>query len=238
MDETVKLVIKAKQGDRDALETLVEDNKGLIWSIIKRFANRGHEIEDLFQIGSIGLIKAIKKFDLSFNVKFSTYAVPMIIGEIKRFLRDDGIIKVSRTIKETAYKAKQVEETLTRELGRQPAVGEIAKKMGIDVEELVMSYEATMAPTSLYNPVNEGEASPIRLIDKIDNESEYNQHDIVDKIALKQVLAKLSFRERQIILLRYFRGKTQTEIADMIGISQVQVSRIEKKVLQNLRTYL
>lgn len=235
MDETLKLIMYAKQGDKDALSKLIEDNKGLIWSIVRRFSNRGHEIEDLFQIGSIGLIKAINKFDCSFNVRLSTYAVPVIMGEIKRFLRDDGIIKVSRSIKETAYKAKKTEEQMRKELGRQPTISEIASRMGIDVEELAMSFDAVTMPKSLYDNINADNSNPILLIDKFDAEAEHQPADIVDKIALRQLLAKLPPKEKQIILLRYFREKTQTQVAEMLGISQVQVSRIEKRIIKNLR---
>ena len=197
--EIEELLKRAVNGDKIAIDSLVEKNMGLVWSIVKKFQNRGYEADDLFQIGSIGLIKAIKKFDSSFNVKFSTYAVPMIIGEIKRFLRDDGIIKVSRSIKETGSKARITKEILTKELGRDPTIGEIAEKLDIEVEELVMAMEANTTPESLYSVLHEGDSYPILLIDKIE-QGEAHESTVIKKIALKQVLDTLKPRERQIIV--------------------------------------
>lgn len=233
--DTLVLIEKAKLGDKAAQSDLVERNVGLIWSIVRRFQNRGYETEDLFQIGSIGLIKAIKKFDNSFNVKFSTYAVPMIIGEIKRFIRDDGIIKVSRSLKELSNKARITKEIMTKEEGREPSIREISLRLNIPAEELVMAMEASFAPESLYNTVAEGDTASVQLIDRISNESNENEIDLVDKIDLRQILKTLKPRERQIIILRYFKEKTQVQIAKMLGISQVQVSRIEKKILEDIR---
>lgn len=233
--DTIQLIMMAKEGDRNAQDILVESNVGLVWSIVRRFQNRGHETEDLFQIGSIGLIKAIKKFDVTFDVKFSTYAVPMIIGEIKRFLRDDGIIKVSRSLKEVSNKARIAKEAMSKELGRDPTVSEMAVRLGISTEELVMAIEAGYSPESLFNPVGEGDNSTLMLIDKLDDDCNENETDIIDKLALKQVLETLKPREKQIIVLRYFKEKTQVQIAKLLGISQVQVSRIEKKILEDLR---
>lgn len=230
-----ELIKDAKEGSRESLSKLVEENTGLIWSVVRRFQNRGYEPEDLFQIGSIGLIKAINKFDMSFGVKFSTYAVPMIIGEIRRFLRDDGIIKVSRSLKETAYKAKMARETIQKESGREPSVGEIAGRLGLPVEELVMSLEATTMPESLYSTVNEGDTTPILLIDRVYKNGAYGAPDVIDRIVLREMLDMLEPREKQIIFLRYFKEKTQVQVAKMLGISQVQVSRIEKKILGDLR---
>lgn len=230
-----ELIKDAKEGSRESLSKLVEENTGLIWSVVRRFQNRGYEPEDLFQIGSIGLIKAINKFDMSFGVKFSTYAVPMIIGEIRRFLRDDGIIKVSRFLKETAYKAKMARETIQKESGREPSVGEIAGRLGLPVEELVMSLEATTMPESLYSTVNEGDTTPILLIDRVDKNGACGDPDVIDRIVLREMLDMLEPREKQIIFLRYFKEKTQVQVAKMLGISQVQVSRIEKKILGDLR---
>lgn len=233
--EVFRLIEKAKSGDKEAQSILVEKNVGLVWSIVKRFQNRGYDSEDLFQIGCIGLIKAINKFDSSFNVKFSTYAVPMIIGEIKRFIRDDGIIKVSRSLKELSNKARVTKEVMTKELGREPSINEIAERMKVSIEELVMAMEAGYSPESLYNTVGESDSSPILLIDRIDGEKDDSEVDLVDKIALRQVIDTLKPRERQIIVLRYFKEKTQVQIAKLLGISQVQVSRIEKKILQEIR---
>jgi len=235
-DEAVlTLIINAKAGDRQAQATLVEKNVGLVWSIVKRFQNRGYEIDDLYQIGSIGLIKAINKFDASYDVKFSTYAVPMIIGEIKRFIRDDGIIKVSRSLKEIASKARITKEILCKELGREPGVNEIAERMNVSPEELVMAIEAGCTPESLYSTVGEGDNTPILLIDRINADNNSSEVDLIDKIAIRQILDSLDARERQIIILRYFKEKTQVQIARLLGISQVQVSRIEKKILKDIK---
>lgn len=180
-------------------------------------------------------MKAINKFDTSFNVKFSTYAVPMIIGEVKRFLRDDGLIKVSRSLKETSNKVKVVKEVMLKELGREPSVVEIAERLNITPEEIAMALEATYTPEYLYNSVLEGDNSPILLIDRVNSEAYPNESEIIDRITLMQVLNTLEPREKQIIILRYFKEKTQTQIAKMLGISQVQVSRLEKKILKELK---
>lgn len=235
--DTIKLIEKVKNGDKGAQDILVGNNIGLVWSIVRRFQNRGHETEDLFQIGCIGLIKAINKFDTTYEVKFSTYAVPMIIGEIKRFLRDDGIIKVSRSLKEISNKARITKEVMSKELGREPTISEMSERLDISNEELVMAVEAGYTPESLFNPVGagDGDNSSLMLIDKINAQSSDKETDIIDRIALKQVLETLKPREKQIIVLRYFKEKTQMQIAGMLGISQVQVSRIEKKILEEMR---
>ena len=236
-DAVLTLIIKAKAGDKQAQSVLVEKNVGLVWSIVKRFQNRGYEVDDLFQIGSIGLIKAINKFDTSYDVKFSTYAVPMIIGEIKRFIRDDGIIKVSRSLKEVSSKARITKEIMSKELGREPTINEIAQRMNIPPEELVMAIEAGCTPESLYSTIGDGDNSPILLIDRIDAADNNNcEVDLIDKIAIRQILDTLDTRERQIIILRYFKEKTQVQIAKLLGISQVQVSRIEKKILRDIKS--
>lgn len=235
-DEAVlKLIIDAKAGDKQAQSILVEKNVGLVWSIVKRFQNRGYEIDDLFQIGSIGLIKAITKFDPSYEVKFSTYAVPMIIGEIKRFIRDDGIIKVSRSLKEISSRARITKEIMSKELGREPSINEISERLNISPEDLVMALEAGCTPESLYSTIGEGDNSPILLIDRIDADNNSSEIDLIDKIAIRQILDTLDPRERQIIILRYFKEKTQVQIAKLLGISQVQVSRIEKKILKDIK---
>lgn len=231
----LELIKKSKYGDKQAQAILVEKNVGLVWSVVKRFHNRGYETDDLFQIGSIGLIKAISKFDTSFEVKFSTYAVPMIIGEIKRFIRDDGIIKVSRSLKEISSKARVIKEIMCKELGREPSIGEMALRLQIAPEELTMAIEAGCTPESLYSTVGDGDNNAMLLIDRIDSESGGNEIDLIDKIALRQILESLKPREKQIIVLRYFKEKTQVQIAKLLGISQVQVSRIEKKILQDIR---
>jgi RNA polymerase sporulation-specific sigma factor len=232
---TIELIEMAKAGDKQAQALLVENNVGLVWSIVRRFQNRGHEIDDLFQIGCIGLMKSIYKFDSSFEVKFSTYAVPMIIGEIKRFLRDDGIIKVSRSLKEISNKARVTKEVMSKELGREPTIGEMAARLEISAEDLVMAVEAGYSPESLFNTVGDGDNSTVLLIDRINDDCNESESDIIDKIALRQILDTLRPREKQIIILRYFKERTQVQIAKQLGISQVQVSRIEKKILEEIR---
>ncbi len=236
-EETMKLIKESQNGNMEARDILVSYNLGLIRSVLRGFMNRGYEVDDLFQIGSIGLLKAIDKFDTSFDVRFSTYAVPMIIGEIKRFLRDDGLVKVSRSLKQTAAKAKGAEEKLFMELGREPTIQEISNEIQMDKEDVVMALEASYHPEYLYDVVHQNDGSPLYLIDKISNESE-DTSDLVDNIVLKDMLAKLKPRDRQVIILRYFRDKTQTEVADQLGISQVQVSRIEKKIIEEMRKNL
>ncbi|ONI41402.1 RNA polymerase sigma-F factor [Candidatus Epulonipiscium fishelsonii] len=237
MDRTLELIVKAQQGDERAKETLVEENVGLVWSLVKRFANRGYEMEDLFQIGSIGLIKSIEKFDLAYNVKFSTYAVPMIVGEIKRFLRDDGMIKVSRSLKEVAYKAKLLKEELVRKLDREPTISEIAIGLDLPVEDIVVALEANTEIESLSAVIHQGDGKPITLEDKID-QAPKEQSNMIDNILLNQIIDELDDIEKEIITCRYFEDRTQTEIASMLSISQVQVSRIEKRILKKMREML
>ncbi len=233
-EETMNLICSSQNGDVKAQNFLIENNMGLVRSVVKRFLNRGCEYDDLVQIGSIGLLKAIKKFDTSFNVKFSTYAIPMIIGEIKRFLRDDGIIKVSRNLKELAYKANTMRENMEKTYGREPTISELAVALDITREDLVLALDSTNATHSLYETIHQDDGSPVLLIDKIKcNEGQDNM--VVDKIALRQMLQSLDARERQIIVLRYFKDKTQCQVADSLGISQVQVSRIEKRVLNKIK---
>ncbi len=237
MEKTLKLIQQAQEGDKTAVETLINENLGLIWSIVKRFTNRGYEAEDLFQIGSIGLIKCIHKFDTNYEVKFSTYAVPMIMGEIKRFLRDDGMIKVSRPLKELACKARYMKESLTEKLSREPTLSELATALNVAHDELILAMESVVEVESLYSTIKQGDTGEAFLIDKLDQD---NGHDdaTIDLLSLKEVLSTLSPRERKIIELRYFEDMTQTEVGKEIGVSQVQVSRIEKKVLKNLRNVL
>ncbi|MCL1786686.1 MAG: RNA polymerase sporulation sigma factor SigF [Defluviitaleaceae bacterium] len=236
-NETLALIARAQAGDDSAAERLIQENNGLIWSVVKKFAHRGYELDDLYQIGAIGLLKCIRKFDTGYDVKFSTYAIPMIIGEIKRFLRDDGMIKVSRPMKEIATKARYMTEVLTAKLGRQPTMSELAQELGISTEELVVAMEAGLDIESLHATIYQGDGSPIFLIDKIAQGSG-DEDKIVNNIALKQLIERLKPKERQVVILRYFQDKTQMEVAKAIGVSQVQVSRIEKKVLQILRNGL
>lgn len=234
MDHTIALIQKSHEGDEDAKAQLVEENVGLVWCIVKRFYNRGAEAEDLFQIGSIGLLKAIDKFDVSYDVKFSTYAVPMISGEIKRFLRDDGLIKVSRSLKEIAYKACLAQEELRKKWGREPTLREVADYMGLEKEELVMAMEASAEVESLHKTIYQKDGHEIQLMDKL-KEQEVREDKVLDRMLLKELLEQLGKEERQLIFLRYFANKTQTEVGKIMGISQVQVSRMEKKTLKKLR---
>lgn len=229
-----QLLEKAAEGDQNAIQDLVNANLGLVHSVVKRFLNRGHEAEDLFQIGCIGLIKAAKKFDLSFQVKFSTYAIPVIMGEIKRYIRDDGMIKVSRSLKETAYRAAQLREQLTNERGTEPTVAELAEKLGISPEELSTALDAGRPHESLYAQIDDGNREGKTLIDKIENQTDY-ETEIVNRMTIQEALEDFSERDKKIIHLRYYDRKTQTQIANLLGISQVQVSRIEKKLLLKMR---
>ena len=234
MEHTLALIGRAHQGDKKARDTLFEENTGLIYSVAKRFLGRGVEMEDLFQIGSIGLLKAVDKFDPGYQVKFSTYAVPMIAGEIKRFLRDDGMLKVSRSLKENHYKIYQTREKMENSLGREPTVGELAEALGILPEELTMIMEAGAEVESIYRPVYQGEGTKIPLIDKLP-EKEDGHERILNRIFLEEILGKLESQERRLIYMRYFQDMTQTEIAGCLGVSQVQVSRMEKRILKRLK---
>lgn len=234
MDETMILIDRAHQGDKEARDQLVLDNMGLIWSIVRRFQGRGYEMEDLFQIGSIGLMKAIDKFDMSFEVRFSTYAVPMIMGEVKRFIRDDGMIKVSRSLKEMGMRARAVRESLTYSLGREPTMEEIATEIGASKEEVAASIEAGAEVESLYRTVQKQDESGLCLMDKIEDENQ-DQEKLLNHMVLEGLIRQLGGKEREIILRRYYENQTQTEIAKALNISQVQVSRLEKKILRQMR---
>ena len=237
MDHTIALIQKSHDGDKRARAQLLEENTGLIWCVAKRFYGRGTEPEDLFQIGSIGLLKAIDKFDLSYDVKISTYAVPMVSGEIKRFLRDDGMIKVSRSLKEIAYRAYLAGEKLREETGQEPTIEEIAEKIEVEKETLVLAMEASSEVESLQKTIYQGDGNEILLMDKIVEEEE-REEKILNTLLLKQLLGELGERERELLFLRYFGNKTQGEVGKMMGISQVQVSRMEKRILQDLRKRL
>lgn len=230
--EVRELILNSQAGDTSARDQLVSANLRLVWSVVQRFLNRGYEPDDLFQIGCIGLIKAIDKFDLTYEVKFSTYAVPMIIGEIQRFLRDDGSIKVSRSIKEMGNRIRRVRDDLAKELGRNPTINEIADVLGTTPEDVVFAQEASRTPASIHETVYENDGDPITLMDQIadDFEEKWFSH-----LAIKDVIERLGERERRIVFLRYFKDQTQSEVAEQLGISQVQVSRLEKKILQNIR---
>jgi RNA polymerase sporulation-specific sigma factor len=227
-ESNVGLIKKSRKGDKGALEQLIKVNLPLVSSISKKFLNRGYEYEDIFQIGCVGLVKAINNFDMNFDVKFSTYAVPMIMGEIKRFMRDDGIIKVSRSVKDTARKIYYDREALSKKLHREPTLEELSEYMGIKNEVIVFAMESTNSVHYLYETIHQDDGAPVLLIDKL-SENPEEDYEIVDKIALKDALAVLDAKSRQVIILRYFKDKTQSQVAKMLGISQVQVSRIEKK---------
>ena len=237
VDGTMKQIEMAHNGDKEARDKLVMDNVGLIWSIVRRFAGRGYELEDLFQIGSIGLMKAIDKFDLSYDVKFSTYAVPMITGEIKRFLRDDGMIKVSRSMKELGMKVGLMRESLSGILGREPTIEEIALKLEVSSEEVAASMEAGAEVESLYKTIGKGDESGICLMDRIEEKAD-REEALLNRMVLKELLSSLGEKERDIIIRRYFYNQTQSAIAADLNISQVQVSRLEKKILKQMREKL
>jgi RNA polymerase sporulation-specific sigma factor len=233
MTDNAALLERVRNGDKHAENMMVEQNMGLVYSIVKRFSGRGYETEDLTQIGAIGLIKAVKKFNSEYGVQFSTYAVPMIAGEIKRFLRDDGAIKISRTLKENAMKGWRAEEALRRRINREPTINEISEECGISPETLLESFEAATPPESIYESIHSGGDKEIRVVDTISGE--YTEEKIINKILLDSAMENLKAREKQILILRYFKGKTQSEIAKLIGVSQVQISRIEKKAIEKIR---
>ena len=235
MTDAAVLIRRAQAGEREAREVLIEENLGLVHHIVKRFAGRGYEMEALFQIGVIGLMKAVDKFNISFDVKFSTYAVPLISGEIKRFLRDDGMVKVSRTLKENGMRVKYARERLCKEKGIEPSLEEVAKEAELSVEEVVMSMEATIQIESVYRSVYQNDGSEICMLDQLADEGKDEQEVLLNHMVIAQLLEGLAKEERQLIILRYYQDKTQTEVARMMGISQVQVSRMEKKILLGLR---
>ncbi|KUO95877.1 RNA polymerase sporulation sigma factor SigF [Ferroacidibacillus organovorans] len=235
-DERVRwLIEESHAGNEAARDELVVNNQRLVWSVVQRFLGRGYDPDDLFQIGCIGLLKAIDKFDLQYDVKFSTYAVPMIIGEIQRFLRDDSSLKVSRSVKETARHIRRVREDLMKQFGRQPQINEVAEAMGLTPAEVVLAQEAIRVPASIHDTVFENDGDPIYLMDQI---ADMEQDKWFDRLALHDALTRLPERERLIVYMRFFRDKTQSEVADMLRISQVQVSRLEKRILQSIKDSL
>ncbi len=236
-EEKVSLFEKIKQGDEEAKQTLIYGNLRLVLSVIQRFANRGEQMDDLFQVGCIGLIKAINHFDTTLDVKFSTYAVPMIIGEVRRYLRDNNPIRVSRSVRDTAYKALQAKERLTAKLSREPKAEEIAKELDIAPEDVVLALDAIQDPVSLYEPVFHDSGDTLYLMDQIRDEKDKDEQWVTN-ISLSQAMKHLNDRERYILNLRFFEGKTQMEVSSEIGISQAQVSRLEKSALQHMRKYM
>lgn len=234
MEEMSVLIEKSHAGDKEAREVLIEKNLGLVHHIVKRFLNRGVDAEDLFQIGCIGLMKAIDKFDLNYDVKLSTYAVPMIAGEIKRFLRDDGMVKVSRSLKENGWKITKAREQFQHEKGRDPTLEEIAEMTGMSVEDAVMAIDAGAEVESIYRSVYQSDGNEIYLADQIASKSN-EKEKLLNHMLLGQLLSELEGEEKELILLRYFQGKTQMDVAERLGISQVQVSRLEKRILHRMR---
>ena len=232
-ERTMELIPLAKGGDVEAMDELVRCNMALVRSIVKKYVNRGVEYDDLYQIGSMGLVKAVKNFDPAYNVRFSTYAVPMIAGEIKRYLRDDGMIKVSRSLKELAGKAAAAQVELSSRLGRDPGIQELAEYMGENPEDISMAMDASRPHISIYEPVY-GDEGDALVMDKLTGSSD-GDDDALDRILLQQLMSILEPREQKIIMLRYFRDKTQSEIAASMGISQVQVSRLESRIMKKLR---
>ena len=232
--ETDALLARAKDGDSLAREKLVEGNLRLVLSVIQRFAGRGENADDLFQVGCVGLLKAIDNFDISQNVRFSTYGVPMIIGEIRRYLRDNSAIRVSRSMRDTAYRVLQAREKLQREQQREPTVEQIAHELGIRREEVVFAMDAVCDPVSLFEPIYSDGGDTMCVMDQV-RDNKNTDEDWLEQIALKEAMARLSKRERQILALRYSDGKTQMEVSSEIGISQAQVSRLEKNAIKSIK---
>lgn len=235
-DNQVSDIVDAQNGVESAMEKLININNGLIWSIVKRFKDRGFETEDLYQIAVIGFIKSIKKFDTSFDVRLSTYAVPYILGELKRYMQTDGPIKISRTIKELLYKISEVEKEYTKQ-GKEISIEEMSKEVGVSKEDVIMALESKTPVNSIYESELGDEDDGISIIDTISNNTD-EQTIITNKLAITELINNLNEREKQVILLRYFRGQTQTEVAKIMGVNQVQISRIEKKVLNAMKKKL
>lgn len=256
MKETMSLILRAQQGDADAKEELVRQNLGLVGSIVKRFEHRGHDREELFQIGSIGLIKAIDKFDLTYEVAFSTYAVPLISGEIRRFLRDDGLVRISRSLKENGWRIRRAAEKISQEKGREATVQELSEETGLSREDIVMAVEANLEVESIYRSVYQSDGSELYLVDQIAEGRDVGQRfgaespgggmaagsmgdpekeKVLNDLLVRQLLEELGERERRLIELRYFQEKTQVQTAQELDMSQVQVSRLEKKILLKMR---
>ena len=237
MVDNAVLIERAQAGEKEARKVLIEQNLGLVHHIVKRFTGRGIEAEDLFQIGIMGLIKAIDKFDLSYQVKFSTYAVPMIAGEIRRFLRDDGIVKVSRTLKENSWKIRRESDLFRQRKGREPTVNELQECTGMTPEEIVQAMDFSVEVDSIDRTVHQSDGSEISLLDRLQVENTRTE-ELLNRVMLEQLLAELPEKERRLIIMRYLQDRSQTEVARMMGVSQVQVSRLEKKILKQMRERL
>ena len=236
-EEKHELLIKIKNGDKDARQEFINGNLRLVLSVIQRFSNRGENIDDLFQIGCIGLIKSIDNFDLKYEVTFSTYAVPMIIGEIRRYLRDNNSIRVSRSLKDTAYKALQAKEKLMSTGNKEPTITEIAKELGMPKEEVVFALDAIQDPISLFEPIYHDDGDAMFVMDQV-SDTKNTDEKWISNLAIKEAMAKLNDREKMILQKRFFDGRTQIEVADEIGISQAQVSRLEKSALLHMRRHI
>ena len=237
MEDTMFLIERSHHGDKEARELLVQENTGLVWSIVRRYMGRGTDSEDLFQIGVMGLIKAIDKFDLSYQVRFSTYAVPMIAGEIRRFLRDDGIVKVSRTLKENSWKIRRESESFRQKKGREPTVKELQECTGMTPEEIVQAMDFSVEVDSIDRAVPQSDGSEICFLDRLQVENGKTE-ELLNRVMLEQLLLELPEEERRLIVMRYLQDKSQTEVARVMGVSQVQVSRLEKKILRRMREML
>jgi RNA polymerase sporulation-specific sigma factor len=236
-EEKLELLKRMKEGDKEARRIFIEGNLRLVLSVVQKFANRGENLDDLFQVGCIGLIKAIDNFDLSQNVKFSTYAVPMIIGEIRRYLRDNNSMRISRSLKDTAYKALKIKEKYINKNQKEPTLEEIVKELSITKEELVFALDSIQEPISLYEPVFQDSTDTMYVVEKLyDHKSSENVW--LEEISLKDALSRLTKREKEILYLRYYKGKTQMEVARIVGISQAQVSRIEKSAIGHIKKYI
>lgn len=231
----IALIKQAHAGDKDAREKLISDNLGLVWSIVRRFEHRGHDREELFQIGCIGLMKAIDKFEVDYDVKFSTYAVPMIMGEIKRFLRDSSMMKVSRSLKENGWKVKKASDRLSQRYGRDATLQEISQEIGLSIEDIVEAMEANEEVASIYQPVYQSDDSEIYLVDQVSGGGLPKTEEVVNRLLLEQLLRELDEKEKELIELRYFKEMTQVQVAAKLGVSQVQVSRMERKILLRMK---
>lgn len=234
MDHTKELIKCAQEGDRQARDRLVEENMGLVYSTARKYTGRGYDMEDIVQIGVIGLIKGIDRFDLSYDVKFSTYAVVMIVGEVKRFLRDDGMVKVSRSIKENGMKIRRAREELATTLMREPTIEELASQAQITAEDVVVAQEALQEVESIHRTIYQSDGNEIYLVDRLSGEKD-EKEELLNHMLIHSLLEELTEQEQKIIHMRYFENKTQTEVAKEFGISQVQVSRMEKKILLSMR---
>lgn len=234
MERTAELIRRSQDGDKEARDTLIQENMGLVHHVVRRFLGRGAEAEDLTQIGAIGLMKAIERFDLSYEVRFSTYAVPMIAGEIRRFLRDDSMLKVSRSLKELAVKAAKLREKLFMEQGEEPGIPELARQLGVEPEELVLACDSCSEVESLHKIIYQGDGEGVSLMERVEEKRD-EQEELLTGMLVRELLDTLEPKERRLILLRFFYDKTQAQVAGELGMTQVQVSRLEKKILLTLK---